>query len=733
MGNLFRVFLFVSILLVSPKTVWSQDLTKIIIECDTISDRSIFLKSLTNWSNEDIKVNIRNGNERKDEVLVPTGKTVKFGYVCTRIRVNTTNNSESKSYWSEKQSAQAFREKMERLEALNKQKEKEITPESNDDKSEKADVEKADVKKNNPAVVDKSEDVSDSEDSKAVSNTDKPVKEPEKRVVSADAVISEFISLLENSELISSDAIERENQEVNKHLVALENSADKNEYVKIFGLADYLKSNRKSLEKLRAKATSMANNHMERYNNCTVTSDFGISDSLVSIVAHRVDRRCESLDKLYQAIKDTDNSSSLIDLDGLESSTIINVGVIALIFIFLIVWFTIVSKRKSNKRKNTVIKEEKDDAAASIVVRRKTTSILKKQSIDDILDNKSYYHIPASEFCIDSAVSDIYIKNTCIKDIYNMYAEDLRNPDNPKEDGCMVLGRWVCDDETKRYSISLEEIVQPGDDAVFKEYELNFGGKIKLKVAEKLRKLRRDSNLQYDLTCWVHSHPGLGVFFSNFDTSVQSQLKHPSHPNFLIALVVDILTPDQEFGIFTFRNDSSMNSKNDLTKMYSLEELHKWAVESDRYAFKFEDYYNVLSKAERSTDECSSVLLSNSAIIDISSIVNEPSTGAVAWVQGYSRFENGKNILVVNGVTKSEFSPDNQLQGCLVVGTHCSIPSIRKAVAEHSSKLKFVLFYSISSSTLTVIPMNNNQLELDEKLYAEEKLEDLKIWTRRKR
>ena len=56
----------------------------------------------------------------------------------------------------------------------------------------------------------------------------------------------------------------------------------------------------------------------------------------------------------------------------------------------------------------------------------------------------------------------------------------------------MVLGRWVHDPESNEYYVSLEEIVLPGDDAVFEEYALNFGGKIKLKVLEQLRKLRRE-------------------------------------------------------------------------------------------------------------------------------------------------------------------------------------------------------------------------------------------------
>ena len=74
-----------------------------------------------------------------------------------------------------------------------------------------------------------------------------------------------------------------------------------------------------------------------------------------------------------------------------------------------------------------------------------------------------------------------------------------------------------------------------------------------------------------------------------------------------------------------------------------------------------------------------------------------------------------------------------ELLGCLVVGTHCSIPSIRKAITNYANRIKFVMFYSIKDDTLTTIPMIDTQLSMDEKYYSEEKLEDLKIWTRRKR
>ena len=314
-----------------------------------------------------------------------------------------------------------------------------------------------------------------------------------------------------------------------------------------------------------------------------------------------------------------------------------------------------------------------------------------------------------------------------------MYAEDLRNPNNPKEDGCMVLGRWVHDAESNEYYVSLEHIVLPGDDAVFAEYELNFGGKIKLKVTEKLRKLRRDTNLQYDLTCWVHSHPGLGVFFSNSDSNVQMQLKHPTHPNFLTAIVVDILTPQQEMGIFTFKRDSSINSKADLKKMYSLEELYKWAVESDRNSFKPEDYYNTLSNSKKHNNSCSGIELSNGAIIDMGKFATEESTGFVGMVHGFTNQQGLKTENVAVTVTKNEAVPDNELVGCFIMATHCSIPSIRKAIASYINKIRFVLVYTSTDGLLTSIPIINQDICTDENYYGEQKLEELKIWTRRKR
>ena len=318
-------------------------------------------------------------------------------------------------------------------------------------------------------------------------------------------------------------------------------------------------------------------------------------------------------------------------------------------------------------------------------------------------------------------------------DIYNMYADDLRNPNNPKEDGCMVLGRWVHDEKLDEYAVSLEEVVFPGDDAVFAEYELDFGGKIKVKVNEKLRKLRRETNLQYDLTCWVHSHPGLGVFFSNTDCSLHLLHKHPTYPKFLTAIVIDILTPQQELGIFTFKHDMSINAKADLKQFYSLEEWYKWAVESKRTSVVFEEHFNTLENAKSRNNGCYNIQLSNSTIIDIDLIANDQNRNSLYFVHGFTTQQSEQTTNIAEKIENTDTMTDNELVGCFMAVTHRSYPTIKKVVASYLDKIKFVLVYSIADGMLTTIPVIANDLCIDESYYGEQPLEELKIWTRRKR
>ena len=557
--------------------------------------------------------------------------------------------------------------------------------------------------------------------------------------VSSDQLMALFKDQVEKDSFYSSTFVQAIKDEIDKHIVFLNNYVENNEkreeYIQKYQLREYLDDKQAIIVQNENSIDSYIGNFVaSNFNSNELPNRSEYETKLRNVLEEKIAERKDMLDNYRNEILDEGFSSTLTKHLFSGKSIAINV-VLAILIIAIVVFVIIILKRSTRKKRTTAIQPSRpaQNGSADIVVRRKTTSILKKQSLEDVQHNDAYLPIECADFSSDSAVRRIYLKNTCIKEIYNLYAEDLRNPENPNEDGCMVLGRWVHDEERDEYYVSLEEIVKPGDDAIFKEYELNFGGKIKLKVAEKLRRLRRETNLQYDMTCWVHSHPGLGVFFSNADSGVQMQLKHPTHPKFLVAIVIDILTPNQELGIFTFKHDMSINSKADLQKMYSLEELYQWAVKSDRTSFKQEDHRNIMQVASTRIDSHYGVELSNGAIIDMCQLQTAQGNGLLAWVHGYTCENNGKTEFVLKTVSQNKVVQDDELIGCYINGAHCSIPTIKRLISNDFSNIKFILFYSTADDTLTAIPVIDGQLSVNEDSYGEEKLEDLKIWTRRKR
>lgn len=562
---------------------------------------------------------------------------------------------------------------------------------------------------------------------------------PHGKIVSSDQLMALFKDQVEKDSFYSSTFVQAIKDEIDKHIVFLNNYVENNEkreeYIQKYQLREYLDDKQAIIVQNENSIDSYIGNFVaSNFNSNELPNRSEYETKLRNVLEEKIAERKDMLDNYRNEILDEGFSSTLTKHLFSGKSIAINV-VLAIFIIAIVVFVIIILKRSTRKKRTTAIQPSRpaQNGSADIVVRRKTTSILKKQSLEDVQHNDAYLPIDCADFSSDSAVRRIYLKNTCIKEIYNLYAEDLRNPENPNEDGCMVLGRWVHDEERDEYYVSLEEIVKPGDDAIFKEYELNFGGKIKLKVAEKLRRLRRETNLQYDMTCWVHSHPGLGVFFSNADSGVQMQLKHPTHPKFLVAIVIDILTPNQELGIFTFKHDMSINSKADLQKMYSLEELYQWAVKSDRTSFKQEDHRNIMQAASTRIDSHYGVELSNGAIIDMCQLQTAQGNGLLAWVHGYTCENNGKTEFVLKTVSQNKAVQDDELIGCYINGAHCSIPTIKRLISNDFSNIKFILFYSTADDTLTAIPVIDGQLSVNEDSYGEEKLEDLKIWTRRKR
>ena len=564
------------------------------------------------------------------------------------------------------------------------------------------------------------------------------------RPVTMEEVIGNFQQYVEDIPYFNEATIQSLNDEVTAHIEKLQNWKDRDAYIEDNHLTEFVSSQKDELTKQKDEVGNLIDQFMMQYSGKQITDSTACRDSLENIVYDKLVRLETSLNQLEREM----NAKPENQLGGLPMNAIL--GIVGAIVALLVIWAIVSATRKRKSRPAPVAKTTNvnrgsantGSGEAGIVVRRKTATILKKQSLEDVIDNPHYMKINLEDCCYESAVRRMYIKDSCLVDIFNMYLPDVEDPDNAREFGCMVLGRWVYDAENSEYYVSLEQIVLPGDDAVFDEYELNFGGKIKLKVLELLRKLRRETNLQYDLTCWIHSHPGLTVFFSNADSNVQDQLKHPQHPKFLTALVVDTLTPTMETGVFTYHRDMTLNTRNDLKKLYSLVEWYEWAQKSVDSEYEASDetpaetdtpYFNTLAESKEHTTACFGINLSRDTIVDLCMSLSNQTNGIAGFVHGHAKTKDQLTEFVAERLSNKEKEENMENVGCFVVAPHLSIPSVRKVVGEKVGQFKFVLVYTPNDGVLTSIPVMADDLCSYESYYGSQKLEDLKLWTKNNR
>jgi len=190
-----------------------------------------------------------------------------------------------------------------------------------------------------------------------------------------------------------------------------------------------------------------------------------------------------------------------------------------------------------------------------------------------------YCEIEMFDIFDDTTIKSVYFSKQALIDIYKFFSDFSTYDGKKNETGCFLVGRWEYVPRTnqQQYDISIEKIVEPSDDAVYGEYNLNFGAKIGITLNYVIENLCEKTKQEYAHTAWMHSHPGLGLFLSAQDLNVQSQLAHSMHQGRMLAIVVDSNTHDWQMALFSPKQNGKMNNDKDAKQTISLKNLYLWA------------------------------------------------------------------------------------------------------------------------------------------------------------
>jgi len=257
------------------------------------------------------------------------------------------------------------------------------------------------------------------------------------------------------------------------------------------------------------------------------------------------------------------------------------IGVLLLLLITGIIFYARVILR--NRRIEKKEQEKKDAGESGLLIEDDDIEevVLYSVGLSDVKEKAGtdYYKIDMLSISKDTSIRNVYFSRKAILEVYQFFSDFSKYNSKINETGCFLVGRWeyVPHSHQQMYDISIESIVEPSDDAVYGEYNLNFGAKIGITLNYAIENLCQKTGNEYVHTAWMHSHPGLGLFLSIQDLSVQSQLAHSQHQGRMLAIVLDSNTPDWQTAFFAPKQDNTMNNDKDLKQTLSLETLYQWA------------------------------------------------------------------------------------------------------------------------------------------------------------
>lgn len=215
-----------------------------------------------------------------------------------------------------------------------------------------------------------------------------------------------------------------------------------------------------------------------------------------------------------------------------------------------------------------------------------------------------FYELDLDGIWSDTLVSKVYISRACIRKTYKFFFESCIAEGRIPETGGYLIGAWDVDRRNpEKYNVSLEDFIEPGDDAIYEEYQLNFGAKIGVRLERVIQDYREKSGREYTLTAWFHSHPEIKIFLSNHDLDVQERLSSNEHKHKLLALVIDPNTQEDNkiaffTGIFSYKSNGTMNNNSGGIQMVKWKDLYDWAINpvvpemKDHYCIDLSSIFN---------------------------------------------------------------------------------------------------------------------------------------------
>ena len=398
--------------------------------------------------------------------------------------------------------------------------------------------------------------------------------------------------------------------------------------------------------------------------------------------------------------------------------------ILGAVLVVLLVLILILRRKKSSK--NDPSKTKYDPSVISII---KDESVKYDRGLAHVLENPNEYLIfDMKTVFADTAVDKVYMSTTLVKQLYDFFNNSLETDGRTNETGCFIIGCW---DLGKRgsYDISLEYMVEPGDDADFGEYSLHFGKKISINMASVIDNLAQNTKRDYLLTCWMHSHPGLGLFLSNHDLIVQKQLTYSDHKNRLLAIVIDTNTPELKTGFFTAKADGTMNNKEEVKHWFSFEDIYREGREKSRSNTPKEE----MKEEERfgANPDCFNITLSGDTVDyigfspnannQLDNILYSCSKGIVGYLFGDVR----ERYLEVGCCLPYD---NEEKLGCIVFADGLNASQLTQYTSELKSSQSFI---NCTSDDRIIVWVKNANGAFEK--VGETSLTQMKEWIRRKR